>query len=115
MTDFVRGHDDAGKSARVFDDGHAVDFLEPFVHHARSAHVRESCVHVRARLKRVMLFGFPFCPKLYIIMVKCNYEYDERCAAVDISRDVSPGQIVFIVFMCIRQNSKISAISPQSL
>lgn len=45
MADFVRGHDDARKSAGVLDDGHAVDFLEAFVHDARAAHVREPCTH----------------------------------------------------------------------
>lgn len=42
MTDFVSGYDDARKSASVLYDGHAVDFLETFVHHASSAHIRKS-------------------------------------------------------------------------
>lgn len=42
MANFVRGHNDAGKAACVFYDGHAVDFLKAFVHHACAAHVRKS-------------------------------------------------------------------------
>lgn len=53
MTDFVCGHDDAGKSARVFNDGYAVDFLETLVHHARSAHVCKSCIYTKGEEKGV--------------------------------------------------------------
>lgn len=53
MTDFVCGHDDAGKSARVFNDGHAVDFLETLVYHARSAYVRESCIYMKGKEESV--------------------------------------------------------------
>lgn len=53
MTDFVCGHDDAGKSARVFNDGYAVDFLETLVYHARSAHVCESCIYTKGEEESV--------------------------------------------------------------
>lgn len=42
MSDFVCGHNDAAESAAVLDDGHAVHLLQSLVHHARTAHVRES-------------------------------------------------------------------------
>lgn len=51
VTDFVRGYDDARKSARVLYDGDAVDFLKTFVHHARSTDVRES--YTRAHTKDI--------------------------------------------------------------
>lgn len=42
MTDFMGGHDNARKSASVFNNGDAVDFFKTLVYHTRASHVRES-------------------------------------------------------------------------
>ena len=42
MANFVGSHDDSGETARVFDDGHAVDLFQSFVDHTSSADVGES-------------------------------------------------------------------------
>lgn len=43
MTDFVRRDDDSTESSRIFDDGHRINLLEPFVDDARASDVREPC------------------------------------------------------------------------
>lgn len=47
MANFVRGYNDTGKSASVFYDGHAVDFLETFIHYARSADVSKPWINAK--------------------------------------------------------------------
>lgn len=42
MSELVSSDDDSGKAAGVFDDGDAVDLLEPLVDDARAADVREA-------------------------------------------------------------------------
>ena len=42
MANFVGSHDDSGETARVFDDGNAVDLFQSFVDHTSSADVGES-------------------------------------------------------------------------
>ena len=43
MPDFMSSDNDSAEATGVLDDGHAVDLLQTFVHHASTSHVSKAC------------------------------------------------------------------------
>lgn len=50
MPDFMSSNDDSAEATGVLDDGHAVDLLQPLVHHTGTSHVGKAC----CRMSRVI-------------------------------------------------------------